>query len=634
MSNGLRILAVDSNLEVLTLFQNIFSETNHSILIANTVEKCSAILEHDKIDILILSTHLVDQQGLEFYRVLKISPALRTPFVILTSNSPFTAEFRAIALREELADGYMVGPYDELKVLALIHTIESVIIARSDLKSSISKSDNLVAALQDGVYVHELIYDQLGRAIDSRILEANVATEKHLNIRAEDVVGKLASSLFESYSPPFLGLYVKVVETGITAFFEQYYSPMDKYFNISVYSLEKGIFATVFSDITEHKLNAKVLLEREEKYRNLVKDMSVGVILQDPQAQIVLTNQKALDLLGLTEDQLLGKTSFDPDWNVIHEDGSPFPGDTHPVPQAIATGHSISGVIMGVYRPSIGDRIWLQVDAEVQRDKSGALWQVVCSFIDISKRKSAEAILEIKIEELAKAVAEKDKFFSIIAHDLRGPFNGFLGLTKVMAEEFKDLKISEIQVIATKISQSATNLYRLLNNLLEWSRNQRGMVQLKPEKLNLSTIVDSNLSLFTETAEAKAIEIATEIPAEFFVFADPHALHTILRNLLSNSLKFTPAGGQVKVTAKLEEDNRIEVSIQDSGIGMTQEYMDNLFRIDVDTKRQGTQGEQSTGLGLLLCKEFVEKQNGRIWVESEVGVGSTFYFTVPNSLSK
>ncbi len=107
-----------------------------------------------------------------------------------------------------------------------------------------------------------------------------------------------------------------------------------------------------------------------------------------------------------------------------------------------------------------------------------------------------------------------------------------------------------------------------------------------------------------------------------------------MRNLLSNSLKFTPAGGQVNVTAKLEEDNWIEVSIQDSGIGMTQEYMDNLFRIDVDTKRQGTQGEQSTGLGLLLCKEFVEMHKGRIWVESEVGIGSTFYFTVPNSVSK
>jgi PAS domain S-box-containing protein len=633
MSKDFRILVADSNPEILNVFLNILKEADYSTLSANTVKKCSSILAHDKPDVLILSTQLVDQQGVEFYRMLKTNPEFGKPFVILISLSPFTAEFRANALREGLADGYLIRPYEDLKVLAWIHTAELMLTARRELKFAISKSDNLVASMQEGVYVHELIYDQSGRAIDYRILEANAASERQLNIKVEHALGKLASELFDAESPPFLDLYAKVAETGLSTSFEQYFPPMEKYFNISVYSLHKGMFATVFSDITEHKVFEKVLLESEEKYKNLVRDMQVGVILQDPKAQILMSNQKALELLGLTEDQLLGKTSFDPSWNVIHEDGSPFPGETHPVPQAIALNHSVDNVIMGVYRPSVGDRIWLRVDAEVQRDKSGILSQVVCSFVDISDRKEAEAILEAKIVELAKVMAERDKFFSILAHDLRTPFNGFLGLTQIIAEDLNNLKINEVQEIAIQMSRSATNLYRLLTNLLEWSKVKRGLVHSNPIQLNLRTVIDENILVLQESAAMKEVVISTDISTEMRVLADPNMLHTILRNLLSNALKFTRAGGNVMVSAKSDHHSWIEISIHDTGIGMTQEHVNNLFKIDVDTKRQGTQGEQSTGLGLMLCKEFVEINKGRIWVKSKVGIGSTFYFTLPCALN-
>ena len=136
-----------------------------------------------------------------------------------------------------------------------------------------------------------------------------------------------------------------------------------------------------------------------------------------------------------------------------------------------------------------------------------------------------------------------------------------------------------------------------------------------------------------ESAAMKEVVISTDISTEMRVLADPNMLHTILRNLLSNALKFTRAGGNVMVSAKSDHHSWIEISIHDTGIGMTQEHVNNLFKIDVDTKRQGTQGEQSTGLGLMLCKEFVEINKGRIWVKSKVGIGSTFYFTLPCALN-
>ena len=167
---------------------------------------------------------------------------------------------------------------------------------------------------------------------------------------------------------------------------------------------EGGQFLAFLHDISDRKHAEELLRSSEEKLRHLVWDMQVGVLLQGPDSEIVLSNPKALELLGINEEQLLGKTSFDPDWNVIHENGSPFPGSTHPVPQAIATRLSVRDVIMGVYRPTRGDRVWLLVNAEPQLNNDGTVQQVVCTFIDITKRKRAEAALHQLNEELEDRV--------------------------------------------------------------------------------------------------------------------------------------------------------------------------------------------------------------------------------------
>ncbi len=642
----------------------------------------------------------------------------------------------------------------------------------------------------------------------------------------------------------------------------------------------EGLLLLCLHDITKRKQAEEAVKVSEKKFRELVNNMQVGVLLQGPKAEMLLCNPQSLELLGLSEEQLLGKTSFDPDWNVIHEDGTPFPGPDHPVPQAIVTKMPVHNVIMGVYRPLIGDRTWLLVDAVPRLGTDGNVEQVVCTFIDITKRilaqkalseseekykdianllpqivfesdldwklshvnknafkilgypddynfrelyipdlvipehrrkalynlqsdstgkqenlpneytmqrndgttfqalvytvailkdtlpvglrgiilditdrklneeklrvsekryrllvetanegilvaqdaivkfanpklleisghsldevlqssiinfvhsddqkmvmekylkrlsgetveqrypirvvkkdgsiiwiemsgvlidwegrpatlnfmyditerKKAEEGIKVHNEELQKINAEKDKFFSIIAHDLRSPFNGFLGLTQLMAEELDGMTLKEIQKIALGLQTAANNLFGLLENLLEWSRVQQGLLPFSPKPLELSQFINESISFVLDPAKLKDIAVDFIIPENLIAFADEYMLQTVLRNLVSNAVKFTPHHGKVEISAKRDLDDFIIISVKDTGIGINDDMIKDLFKIDISTNRRGTMGEPSSGLGLILCKEFIEKNSGRIWVESKEGEGSVFHFTVP-----
>jgi signal transduction histidine kinase len=254
-------------------------------------------------------------------------------------------------------------------------------------------------------------------------------------------------------------------------------------------------------------------------------------------------------------------------------------------------------------------------------------WKVV-------RKMQIEELLKNQNEELHQLNAQKDKFFSIIAHDLRGPFNGFLGLSEIMVQDLPSLSMAEIQNIATNINNSATNLFRLLENLLSWSTIKQGVISYNPKPLKLHHILTECIELNQESAINKRIEIQIAFLDEFIVFADTDLLQTIVRNLVSNAVKFTPKGGKIEVSAKPYSNQQVQISVKDSGIGMNREITDNLFNLGFKTNRKGTDGESSTGLGLLLCKEFIEKHNGKLWVESEEGKGSIFHFTIPFDVSQ
>lgn len=262
-------------------------------------------------------------------------------------------------------------------------------------------------------------------------------------------------------------------------------------------------------------------------------------------------------------------------------------------------------------------------------DENGNIVALVGIAIDITERKQAEAEIKKTNEELTKLNAEKDKFFSIIAHDLRSPFSGFLGLTEVMVENTQTFSQPELADFSRVLNESAKNLSQLLENLLEWAQMQKGSISYTPKELSLSVTVSENIEQINQRALQKGITIRSEVPENQKVLADERMINTILRNLLSNAVKFTRKDGKITVKSKTISNDMIEISVHDSGVGISDNNVEKLFKIDEKVSIKGTEGEPSTGLGLLLCKEFVEKHGGKIWVESELGKGSTFSFSLP-----
>ena len=247
---------------------------------------------------------------------------------------------------------------------------------------------------------------------------------------------------------------------------------------------------------------------------------------------------------------------------------------------------------------------------------------------DITERKLAEEEINNAYKELERLSTEKDKLFSIIAHDLRSPFHGLLGLTEILATNCNEMSSEEISKFSSKLHDSVINLYALLGNLLEWGQLQKGTIGFMPETLYLYGIFSKSIDSIIQRAFQKGITIFNEIPETLKIYADEKMISSVLRNLLFNAIKFTRNGGKVIGKARKTYDGLVEISVTDTGVGILRDNIGKLFKLGEKVSSLGTDNEPSTGLGLVLCKEFIEKNGGKIWVESEEGVGSTFYFTL------
>lgn len=268
------------------------------------------------------------------------------------------------------------------------------------------------------------------------------------------------------------------------------------------------------------------------------------------------------------------------------------------------------------------------LSTSVIRDDKGNVIATLGVARDITEQKKVEKTISDQNKELKELVETRDKFFSIISHDLRSPFSSFLGLTEILANDDSEIDEKKQKTILKAMNKSAINFSNLLENLLEWSRFQQGKIPFDPIILNLKNVIEESIKTGYETAKNKNIKLVINIPSIIEVIADSNMLELIIRNLVSNAIKFSNKGGNIWLNTKIIDEEFAEIEVKDNGIGMAKNILNNLFDVGVKTNRSGTAGELSTGMGLILTKDFIEKNDGTIQVESTEGQGSSFYFTL------
>jgi PAS domain S-box-containing protein len=362
------------------------------------------------------------------------------------------------------------------------------------------------------------------------------------------------------------------------------------------------------------------VMQGNEIFKALFENSVVGMSMTTLDGRIY-ANSAFCEMVGYSRDELSGRKWLE----LTHPEDIEY---NEILTAEIISGRKNSARWEKRYFHRDGSIIWADIQTFLYRDENGNPHYFITTVNDITERKKAEAESELRNEKLLQSNAEKDKFFAILAHDLRGPLGSFLGLIEVMAEDINSMTIAEIEDITKALHVSASSLFQLLENLLEWSVLKRGDFKCQPEKMALNRVVLRSIEPILESARLKNITVRLEMPQNYFVECDLKMTETIFRNLVSNAVKFTQPGGSVVISAEPATQEMIRVSVKDSGIGMSQNMIQKLFHINAQVSRIGTGGESSSGLGLIICKEFIEKQGGEITAESEESKGSTFHVTL------
>jgi PAS domain S-box-containing protein len=541
---------------------------------------------------------------------------------------------------------------------AFVSTVASIaaqlfsLVKRKKIKDSLRQSEKSYRGLFNSIQHAIYLQDENGVFLD-----VNDGALKMYGYSREEMIGKTPEFVAEPYKNNFEEVIMKVQKAfeGEPQEFEFWGKRKNgEVFpkHVSVYKgiyHDKDVVIAIAEDITQRKQSEEALKASEERFRNLFNTMPNGFYRSTPEGNFADANPSFIKMLGYDNLEDLKKINIPNDLYVQTEERDDVIAKN---PEFVNTIESYR------LRTKDGRIIWLEDYARYIRDENDNIifHEGICR--DITERKNNE--IEIKryteeletlneelhfsksiieenlnarnllVDELEKINAEKDKFFSIIAHDLKSPFHAFLGLTGMMAENISDFSIDELASLSKEMNSKANNLFKLLKNLLEWARMQRGLMVFNPVEIDFSKLLSEIIHSLSINTHQKEISLVNNINTKILLTADENMLNSIFQNLVNNAVKFTKRGGKIVISSSFNNlNNSIVISIKDSGIGMTNELLNKLFKIEEKVGHEGTEGEESTGLGLLLCKEFVQKHNGKIWAESEPEKGSTFFVELP-----
>ncbi|MCF8378772.1 MAG: PAS domain S-box protein [Bacteroidales bacterium] len=468
----------------------------------------------------------------------------------------------------------------------------------------------------------------LGIDLDGNHTFVNPQASKILGFTEEEMIGVNSHTLWHhhhedgsTYSSSECPIY-QTLKYGKQNSKEGYFIHKDghgvnvNYTSMPIYENGKISGAVVtFIDITERKLAYKKII----LLASALKSVTECVSITDLNNHVIFVNDSFLNTYGYSEEEVIGKEisffrSEDNDVSILKEI----------LPKAIDK--SWNGELIN--RRKDGSSFPILLSASAIRNEKDELIATIGVARDITEQKKAEQTIKNKNAELEELVSTRNKFFSIISHDLRSPFSAFIGLTDLLASDNSKFEEEQQKTILKSLNQSAKKTYTLLENLLQWSRIQQGNIEFDPKILNLKSVVEESTETAIDSAKNKDLNLSITIPAEIEIIADNNMLQLIIRNLLSNAIKFSNKGGKILLNARIIDDEFLEFEVRDTGIGMDKIILDNLFDAGVKTNRTGTGGEESAGLGLLLTKEFIERNGGTIRAESTKGKGSSFYFTL------
>jgi PAS domain S-box-containing protein len=384
---------------------------------------------------------------------------------------------------------------------------------------------------------------------------------------------------------------------------------------------EELFIISVF-DLTHHKMQAELIKESQLRFENIANSAPVMIWITDVNGLFIFVNNIWNEFTTRSIGEELGL-------NWIQ--------DVHP---------DDINYLISVYQKSIEERISFQHQFRFKRKDNVYRWLMmngiprfsnvdiflgfIGTCIDITHQKEDEDYIKKINDELENANQNKDKFFSIISHDLRSPLSGIMSLLDIIVSDYDTMDEAERKEILFEAAKTSKNTYTLMENLLEWSRVQSGHISYEPQNISLTLMLNAVKNLYYQKLKEKGISLNFDFDSEYFAFADSNMTETILRNLISNAIKFTKNFGLILVSTEILDDD-VLIKIKDTGVGMDEKQIAKLFKLDETHSTVGTSGERGTGVGLLLCKELIEKQGGKIWIESFVNSGTTFYFTLPKA---